>query len=259
LTRAASFLLATLLASAGQWQDSRPESRPDPSALLSEIDSRIYSAEREGMTGVEFTYQPPVTGPMEIPSFRVQVRWRKGARETIEFQKPDGTPLADLPEVLRGTAGSAAPREQFEQGARGILGMFRGLSYSEQYKNWRKRLEVRIVNGREERTIVCEPHVGGFFQRVEISLDRKTLPWRIVSVPARPEPGMDRLVDEPAFGEFDGKLLMTGSKYTRGAASKQVVVNYQRKDGLIVPASYETLVPGKPAEKVVFENVVVSR
>ena len=75
---------------------------------------------------------------------------------------------------------------------------------------------------------------------------------------ARSEGGTDQLIDEPVWTEFDGKLLMTSFKKTRGQKSEQVVVKYVRKDGFLVPASYQKLNPGKPPEEFVFENVILN-
>ena len=54
MRRAAAWLLFLIvLAGAARGQESRAESQPDPAALLlAELDARIYSAEREGMTAV---------------------------------------------------------------------------------------------------------------------------------------------------------------------------------------------------------------
>jgi hypothetical protein len=242
-------------------QESRAESRPDPAEdLLARIDLRVYGAERAGMKSVEFSYRPGSTGSLDIASFRVKVAWRRGERETIEYLSSDGTRLRELPEMLRQPPpenGAPSVRESFELGARNLLSTFRGTSYTEQFRNWRKRIEARTVNGREERTIVCEPIAAGYFSRVEIALDRRDMPWRVVSVLARPEPGLDRIIDEPSWTEFDGKLVVTGFKKWRGSLSEQIVVNYQRRDGYIVPASYERLVPGKPAARYVFEDVKI--
>ena len=77
MTRVAAWLaLSTAVAAVVLGQDTRPESRPDPaSALLAEIDARLYSAEREGLKAVEFAYLPPTTGTLELSPFRVRVRW----------------------------------------------------------------------------------------------------------------------------------------------------------------------------------------
>jgi hypothetical protein len=215
----------------------------------------VYSAERAGMRSVEFSYQPAASGPRETASFKVRVRWSKGQRETIEFLRPDGTPFAEMPEILS----TPAAREAYERGARELLSMFRGVPYSERFAKWRKRLDVQTVNGREEKAIVCEPVVPGALLRIEIAIDRKDLPWRIVGFLARPEAGFDRVIEEPAWSEFDEKLLMTSWKQTKGAVSEQKAVQYQRKDGFIVPSSYEQTVAGKPSLRTIFEDVKVSK
>lgn len=254
-------IFGLLLAAAGATavspaQDTRASTRPDDPAarLIAAIDARLYSAEASGLRSVEFAYRPVASGPRETTPFRVRVRWEKGKRETVEFQKPDGSAFAELPEILR----SEKQREDYERGARALVAMFRGVPYSETYSKWRKRLEVVTVNGRDEKTIVCEPFVAGSVLRVEISLDPKDLPWRIVNVLARPEAGIDRMIDQPTWTEFDGKLVMTDFKKTR-ASLEEIAIQYQRKDGFIVPASFERLVVGKPPVKTVFEDVKLSR
>jgi hypothetical protein len=257
-----SLLAALALAGDAFTQESRPSRSSDPASdVFASLDSRIYSAEREGLNSVEFSYRPHQTGPLEQKDFRVRVRWAKGQPETIDFLSADGKPLGDLPDLLKQPAarsGGTTAKQSFEQGAKSLLTIFRGVPFSEQFRNWRKRLETGTVNGREERTIVLEPLSAGYLRRVEIHLDPRDLPWRIVSSLTTPEPQLDRMIDEPTWSEFDGKLLMTGFKKTRGAQTEQIVVNYQRKDGIIVPASYERLVGKEKPVKFVFEEVVVN-
>jgi hypothetical protein len=142
-----------------------------------------------------------------------------------------------------------------EQGARGLVDLFRGGSYTDRFSRWTKVLETHVVNGREERIIVCEPPAAGRFRRVEISLDAKGLPWRIVHHLSRPEGGMDRMIDELVWTDFDGKLLQTGFKKTWGALSEEIAIKYQRKAGFLVPSSYEKHAPGREPVTFVFENV----
>jgi hypothetical protein len=246
------------IAVAGRGQESAPAPRADDAAaILARVDARVYSAERAGMSAAAFTYRPPATGPLDLPQFEIRASWRKGEPDAVAFRNPDGTAMSDLPEPFRRQppSGGQTAQESFERGAKGLIALFRGVPYSDQFKAWRKRLEIRVVNGREERTIVCEPAVAGTFRRVEIALDAKDLPWRVVSFLTRPDGPIDRIIDEPAWKTFDDKLLMTGFKTTRGAATEQVVVNYQRKDGFVVPSSYERIEAGKPPVRIVFEEV----
>jgi hypothetical protein len=207
------------------------------------------------MRSVEFSYRPATLGPRPTTPFQVRVKWEKGKKETVEFLQLDGSAFAEPPETLR----TEAAREDYTRGARELLSLFRGVPYSERFARWRKRLETQTVNGREEKMIVCDPVVPGALLRVEISIDRKELPWRIVGFLAKPNPAFDRLIDEPAWSEFDDKLLITSWKHTRGAVSEQKSVQYQRKDGFIVPSSYEQLVPGQPPVRTVFEDVKVGK
>ena len=262
---AVRLLAAAVLSSLVAAQDSRPQaSAPQDNradALLAQLDARIYSAERAGLSSAEFSYRPPASGPRETTPFRVHVRWQKGQRETVAFEQPDGSAFTELPEMLRqpsAVPGTPGPKETFEQGARALVDLFRGVPYSERFAKWTKRFESRVVNGREERTLVCEPVAAGHFRRAELALDNQDLPWRVVWFLARPEAGMDRLIDEPVWTEFDGKLLMTSFKKTWGPKSEQVVIKYVRKDGFLVPSSYEKLNPGKPPVEFVFEDVVLN-
>jgi hypothetical protein len=107
--------------------------------------------------------------------------------------------------------------------------------------------------------IVGIPYASGVFRRIEVLLDRRDLPWRIVSSMTRRELAIDRMIEEPTWEDADGKLLRTGLKTTRGPTTEQIVIKFQRKEGLLVPTSYEKLVPNKPTTKYVFEDVVVKK
>jgi hypothetical protein len=259
---AAAVLSAFSLAQDTAPNPARPADRSKAaSALLEQIDGRIYSAERAGLVSVEFFYRPTASGPREVPGFRVHVRWEKGKREEVEFRQADGSPFATLPDLLTKpspVAGAPSARDTFEQGAKGLADVFRGVSYSERFARWAKVLQTRIVNGREERTIVCEPSSAGRFLRAEITIDAKGMPWRLVHYLSKAENGMDRMIDEPVWGDFDGKMLMTSFKKTWGPISEEVEIKYQRKAGFLVPASYEKHAPGKPPVQFVFEDVKVN-
>ena len=167
----------------------------------------------------------------------------------MAFEQADGSAFAELPEMLRqpsAVPGTPSSKEMLEQGARALVDLFRGVPYSERFAKWTKKFESKVVNGREERMLVCEPVAAGHFQRAELALDNRDLPWRVVWFLARPEGGMDRLIDEPVWTEIDGKLLMTSFKKTWGPKSEQVVVKYLRKRR--VPGSVELreAEPGKP-------------
>lgn len=262
---AVRLLAAAVLSSWVAAQDSRTQLEPPAQdradAMLAQLDARIYSAERAGLHSAEFSYRPPASGTREATPFRVHVRWQKGERETVAFEQPDGSAFAELPELLRQPSvvpGTPSSKEMLEQGARALVDLFRGVPYSERFAKWTKRFESRVVNGREERMLVCEPIAAGHFRRAELALDNQDLPWRVVWFLARPEGGMDRLIDEPVWTAIDGKLLMTSFKKTWGPKPEQVVVKYLRKDGFLVPSSYEKLNPGKPPVEFVFEGVILN-
>jgi hypothetical protein len=264
-TGAVRLLTAAVFSTCIAAQESRTPSAPPvqdrAEALLAQLDARIYSAERAGLHSAEFSYRPSLSGPRETTPFRVHVRWQKGQRETVAFEQADGSAFAELHEMLRqpsAVPGTPSSKEMLEQGARALVDLFRGVPYSERFAKWTKRFDSRMVNGREERMLVCEPVAAGHFRRAELALDHQDLPWRVVWFLARPEGGMDRLIDEPVWTEIDGKLLMTSFKKTWGPKSEQVVVKYLRKDGFLVPSSYEKLNPGKPPVEFVFEDIILN-
>ncbi len=260
------FLLALGVILACLPQDSKPETRPDDpaEALLTKIDGRLYLAEQRGLKSVAFTYNVPMTGVMtNLGSVRIRVSWRAGEKPAVGFVDEKDAPIGEdkLPEFLRKPAsreGQRTLRQEYELGAIGLLDLFRGQPYGVQFRKWRKTVETREVNGRQDQMLVFEPVASDFFRRVEMMLDRRSLPWKITTF-LRDRPGAS-IVNEPVFEEFDGQLVQTSFKKTVGGSVEQFVIHYQRIEGIVVPASYERMErqPEETTTKIVFENVKVN-
>jgi hypothetical protein len=260
----AAFACATAFAQEPPAPASRPaaETKPDAAeALLRAVDARIYYPEREGLATLRFSYAPEGTGSLK-PDFRVQVTWRKDAEPAVTFLDLEKRPLdRSVPHVVLDAEHPERPgrklAEDFAEGARTLHRVFLGRPYSAAYASFRKRIETKIVNLREETTLVLEPTATGALRRVEMSFGADGLPWRIVQRLARPENGADAITVYPVFKTVADRLVMTGYKEDLGVRTDQVVIEHQKVGGFVLPASIERIVKGSKVggSKTVFDDV----
>jgi hypothetical protein len=274
ISRSTTLLFATVVAalsaSAAIAQAPKAESQKtevDPAiAAVAAIDARLHSPLEAGLSALTFDYAPSSSDPTLV-DFRVRLKWRKGEEPVVDFLDSEGKPLdratphplLDSPDPER--AGKKLS-ESYEAGAKAFLKLaFTPPTYAERFKDWRKRLDVAVVNGREERTLVFEPVTPGAFRRVEIRLGDDGMPERVKQYLTRPAHGSDVVVLTPVFETFGDRLLMTSFKEEVAGRIDQVVLEYRRIDGLYLPATYERILSGSKlgGSKTTFERLEIEK
>jgi hypothetical protein len=243
---------------------SRPaaESRPEPGEeLLRAVDARLYFAGREGLSSLRFSYAPEGTGAL-TPDFRVQVTWKKGTEAIVAFLDLEKKPLdrsKTHPFLDRDDPERPGKKmaDRYVDGARVLLKAFLGTPYETVYASYRKRVEKRTVNGREETTLVMEPTKAGRMRRIEMSFGPDGMPWRIRQSLSRAEDENDAITLYPAFTAVAERLLLTSYKEDLGSRTDQVVIEYQKSGGFLIPAKIERIVKGDSVggSKTVFDDV----
>ncbi len=230
-------------------------------AALRAVDDRLYYAGREGLASLRFSYAPEGTGAL-TPDFRVQVAWKKGGDPVVSFLDLDRKPLdRTKPHALLDAKDpereGRTMADNFADGARVLHRFFLGRPYATAYASFRKRVERRNVNGRDEVTVVLEPVTAGGLKRVEMTLGSDGMPWRIVQRLSSAEHGNDVVTLYPAFTTVAERLLLTSFKEDLGTRTDQVAMEFQKVGGFILPSKIERFVKGSTVggSKTVFDDV----
>lgn len=251
--------------------ESRAESRAtDPrtaeaDAVCRALDARLYYPVREGLRRLRFSYAAAADGALQS-EFRVQVTWALGTEPVVEFLDAKKAPLdRSAPHPILDADDPDRPgrklADRYVDSAKALLQLFLRRPFEEQFAAWRRRIERRTVNGRDEVALVCEPDGAARVRRVELRFGADGLPARIAQSLSRAERGHDQVVMYPVFSTVADRLVLTSFKEDVAGRTDQVVFEYQKVGGFVLPASYERIVKDSKlgSSKTVFDDVDASK
>jgi hypothetical protein len=242
----ASLQLAALsLLVSGSLQAQQPSEWTDPGddiqAWIGVLDKRLYAP--PPLQALDFFLRPATTGEdggkAELP-YLLRYRYRRDKGDRLDFYDLEKKSLEILP---------GATTEFMEDLRKNYLGLMQehasiiiGRRFKEQYADYHGTVRRRRVNGIEEITLDLEPKSHPRLRRVQISLSRERLPWRI----EKTYRNGDAIVQHPSFEERpEGFIFVKFSESRTHANPDQKpfglarVFRWQRVQGLLLLAETE--------------------
>lgn len=247
-------LITCLVASLSSAQGTTIDPGDDAKAWLRYLDSRIYV--QPAMSAVAFRFRPRYPGvnggPPRPAPYVVEYLWRDG-RDRVDLLgiDPQTKKLAKIP----GLPGHSEEqfsrvREDFRRIGRSFGQIIRGMSLSQQYKDFRGRVRRVEINDAEEITLVLEPQKAHRLLRVVMHLNRNRIPWKLDKVYR----SGDRVTQHHTYEKRKVGYVVTKvtrdhtpAEPTQPSFDTAFVLTWQTVDGILVPASIERMGRGIPA------------
>lgn len=213
----------------------------DLQAWIAVLDKRLYAP--PPLEALDFYLQPSTTGEdgakVELP-YLLRYRFRREKGDRLDFYDLEKKPVEALP---------GATAEFMAELRKNYLGLMQehasiilGRRFKEQYSDYLGSVRRRRVNGIEEITLDLEPKSHPRLRRVQISLSRERLPWRI----EKTYRNGDAIVQHPSYEERpEGYVFVKFSESRTHANPDQKpfglarIFRWQRVQGLLLLAETE--------------------
>ena len=221
----------------------------DVKAWLRYLDTRIYA--QPSLEAVSFRFRPRYPGldgaPPRPAPYVVSYHWRQGFGDRVDLLGIDPEskslrPLSSLPGHSRQQYDRAV--SDFRKVGASFGQIIRGMSLSEQYKDFRGRVRRVEFNVAEEITLILEPQKAHRLSRVVIHLNRLRIPWKLDKL----FKSGDRVAQHHTYEKRpEGHVITKVSRDHTPAHPAQpsfdtaYVLAWQRVNAVLLPASIERM------------------